>query len=121
VLGEIMFAKRLKILRTEKKWSQAELAEKIGIGTHVISRYENGKIMPAAEKIMRIAEIFDVSCDYLLFENATRKSFRLDNPELSKRMIDIVSLNDEDRGSLFHMLDALLAKEKLKALAREIN
>lgn len=43
---------------------------------HQISRYENGHITPSTEMIVKLAECFDVSLDYLLIEGATRRPLR---------------------------------------------
>lgn len=49
----------IKKLRTEKKMSQAALAEKVGVSTPNISRYESGKQNPEFEKIKDIADALD--------------------------------------------------------------
>ena len=41
---------KIKKLRFERKWSQDKLAERVGVGRQYISRYENGRILPNAEK-----------------------------------------------------------------------
>lgn len=54
---------------------QADLATKINGDVSQISRYESGKITPSAETIVKFAELFDVSLDYLLVEGAARRPF----------------------------------------------
>jgi len=61
---------RVHALRKEHGWSQGELAEKVGADPAQISRYENGRITPSADVVVRIAEVFDVSTDYLLVDDA---------------------------------------------------
>ncbi len=61
---------RIKILRKEHGWSQADLATRLNADAGQISRYENGKITPSVEAVLRLADIFDVSCDYLLLDDA---------------------------------------------------
>lgn len=61
--------KRIWELRTkpERKWSQALLAEKIGIGDkRTISDWENGKNIPKLENIEKLAKAFDCDPEYLL-------------------------------------------------------
>ncbi len=43
-------------LRTERRWSQAELATAIGSDPRQVSRYENGRITPNLDAITRIAQ-----------------------------------------------------------------
>lgn len=112
---------RIKLLRKERGWSQGELAERIGSDARQISRYENGRITPSAEAIVKIAQAFDVSTDYLLVEEAPRRAPKLEDQGLLDRLEDLQNLTEEDRTSLLHILDALMAKNKVKALARELG
>jgi len=57
---------RLKKLREEKKMTQAELGNKIGVSGATINRYEKGFRQPDPEMLSKIADFFDVSVDYLL-------------------------------------------------------
>ena len=54
-------ADRVKQLRTENTWSQNDLADRIGADPAQISRYENGKIAPSADALIRLAQTFNVS------------------------------------------------------------
>ena len=66
------FAKKLKELRAEKRITQQELADAIGLSSQTISAYENndekGK-MPTLDKVMDIADFFGVSVDWLVGRN----------------------------------------------------
>ena len=57
-----------KIIENRKKngWSQEELAEKLGVSRQSVSKWEGAQSMPDMKKILQLAEIFDVSTDYLL-------------------------------------------------------
>ena len=61
-----MFAKRLKELRKGKKISQIRLAEMLGVSQATITFWETGKRDPDVSMLMKIADIFGVSTDYLL-------------------------------------------------------
>lgn len=107
---------RIKQLRGEQHWSQADLANKIGgADAGQISRYENGHIAPSADAIVRLAEALDVSCDYLLVEDAPRRPFRAPDHALGDRLSGLDELTDEDLHALLHMLDALVAKNRVQA------
>ena len=70
------FPKRLKELRHEKCETQKELAKCLEIGRTTVSEYESGKIVPKQEGLLKIANHFNVSVDYLTGvsnERATRK------------------------------------------------
>lgn len=61
-----MISDRIKILRLENNLTQKELAEKIQTSNKNIWAYENNISTPPAETLIKIADFFDVSLDYLL-------------------------------------------------------
>lgn len=61
-----IFGKRLRILRTEKCITQAELGVVLNRADGNISKYEVGRIEPNIETLQAIAEYFQVSSDYLI-------------------------------------------------------
>ncbi|MGN0796803.1 MAG: helix-turn-helix domain-containing protein [Christensenellales bacterium] len=61
-----VFQDRLRQERENNHFTQRDMAEKIGITQPSYIRYENGKSEPTLENLVRIAEILDVSIDYLL-------------------------------------------------------
>lgn len=107
---------RVHELRKERGWSQAELANKIGADAGQISRYENGRITPSADAIVRLAEVFDVTTDYLLIEDAPRRPLRAPEDVLGDNLAGIATLNDDDKAALLNVLDALITKTKLRAI-----
>ena len=113
---------RIKLLRKERGWSQGELAEKIGADARQISRYENGRITPSVEVIVKIAQTFDVSIDYLLVEEVPRRPLRLEDQGFLDRLQDISRPSPRRTGLLCSTSStAFLAKNKVKALARGLG
>lgn len=57
-----------KIINERKKngWSQEELAEKLSVSRQSISKWEGAQAVPDLQKILKMAELFGVSTDYLL-------------------------------------------------------
>ena len=60
-----IFAKRLKELRLEKGETLRSMGELLGINNAAYYHYETGKHQPTMETILKIAEHFGVSTDYL--------------------------------------------------------
>jgi transcriptional regulator with XRE-family HTH domain len=96
--------------------SQADLAAKVGTDPGQISRYENGRMTPSAEAVARLAEVLDVSCDYLLIEDSPRRPLHSPEDVLGDRLGPIAELDDDDRRSLLNVIDALVTKSRLKVL-----
>ena len=57
---------RLRELRLERNMSQQRLAMELSMTQNTISRYENGEREPGIKELIRIADYFNVSLDYLL-------------------------------------------------------
>ena len=57
---------RLKELRKQKGISQLKLALDLNTNQNTISRYETGEREPGLSELIKIADYFGVSCDYLL-------------------------------------------------------
>lgn len=64
-LGDCM-DNRLKQLRKNRGYTQVSLQMKTGIEQSLLSKYENGERIPPTESLLKLAEIYDVSIDYIL-------------------------------------------------------
>ncbi|MDO5716829.1 MAG: helix-turn-helix transcriptional regulator [Tissierellia bacterium] len=61
------FGNKIRRLREEKGWTQAELAEKIGVSLRTVSSYENADQRPRHRKTYHIlSDLFKVDVNYLL-------------------------------------------------------
>lgn len=61
-----MVKNRIGDLRREQGWNQRELGDKLGVGQTTVSAWETGKNEPDYKSIRVMAELFEVSADYLL-------------------------------------------------------
>ena len=69
-----MLANQIIFLRKQAGMSQLQLARKLNVGTSAIGMYEQGRRTPAIEILIRMAELFEVSLDYLITGNMTINS-----------------------------------------------
>ena len=67
------FARVLTLLRKEKKLSQKQAAEDLGISQALLSHYEKGIRECGLDFVIRAADYYNVSCDYLLGRTAERE------------------------------------------------
>ena len=64
---------RLRVLRAERDWSQAELADRLGISRQTVNALENERYDPSLPLAFRIAGIFETHIeDVFLFDGAAR-------------------------------------------------
>ena len=56
-----MIKNRIKVLRAERDWTQADLADRVGISRQAVISIEKYKYTPSLELAFKIAEVFQVS------------------------------------------------------------
>ena len=61
-----MLSEQIKNLRTAKGINQVELAKCLGVTKQSVSNWENENIMPSIDMLIKIAEYFGVTTDFLL-------------------------------------------------------
>lgn len=107
----------LKVLRKKKGWSQTRLAEQIGSHLSHINRIETGKYNPSLDVVQKLANVFDVTIDYLISDtDEDFKEVRIEDKELMERVKLIDSLDTEDRTALIRVIDSMLTKKKIMNL-----
>ncbi|NPV80689.1 MAG: helix-turn-helix domain-containing protein [Firmicutes bacterium] len=60
------FAERLRALREKKEVTQKEVGDLVGVTDAAVGMWEQGKRLPDAETIARLADFFGVTVDYLV-------------------------------------------------------
>ena len=102
---------KITTLRKKQNWSQSELAKRIEVSREIVGRYERNDAVPSIDIATRIADVFEVSLDYLV-GNAEQE---VDKVTLN-RLQEINKLPNEDKKMVFSFLDAFITKSKLKGL-----
>lgn len=94
----------IKQLREERGMSQVRLSIELGVSQETVSAYENGKHYPSVQALVKLSDIFGVSCDYIL--------------GLSEERHNVVyhSLSEKDR-KLFNLYKALSLQNQDRVLA----
>lgn len=67
----------LKALRLKKDYTQIAVQMKTGIEQALLSKFENGERVPPTETLVKLADFYNVSIDYILC--------RTNNPEINKK------------------------------------
>ena len=60
------FAEKMIELRRQQNLSQQDLADRLGVSRQAISRWETGAVQPTADSVRGLAQVLQVSTDYLL-------------------------------------------------------
>ena len=87
-----MFGMRIALLRASNSWSQAELARRIGVSASAVGMYEHGRREPSLDLVVRLANEFGVTTDYLLMgiQDCPDLAIGLQNPVLTIRTESII-------------------------------
>lgn len=120
-LTKMTIQEKIRKLRTRRRWSQAELAERLGVSTGHVSRLENGRYQPSIELLKKLAAELQVSTDFLLDDEAGDfKPVNLENRPLAQRIEMLESLDPDEKDAVIKIIDGLLTKKKfLDLVAKE--
>lgn len=88
-----MLGEKIRQLRLAKGVRQEELGHRLGVSKQSVSNWENGNIMPSIEMLVRLADYFSVSTDFLLGRSEEE---RLDITGLTSRQIAHLRLIVDD-------------------------
>jgi len=105
------FGKRLLEARKKKGMSQEELAEQLGTKGPAIGRYERDEMKPSIEAAARMADILNVSLDYLV----GKTDLALDNT-MMKRIQLVSKLPAKEKECVYLLLDSFIDRMKLKGV-----
>lgn len=108
------FNEKIVILRKERKWSQGELARKIGVHVAHLSKIENAKSSTTIEIFKKLVEVFGVSADYLLNDDSDEiVPIKITDKNLAEKLNLIDALEDEDRKTIINVIESMLTKQKM--------
>ena len=68
---------RLRVLRAERGWSQAELGGRIGVSRQAVNAIETGKHDPSLPLAFRLARLFDLSIEEIFDDNGGTEAWRV--------------------------------------------
>jgi len=106
------FSKRLTHIRKERKFTQQQMANTIGIHISQIKRYESGDTQPSLEVLRKIAVALNISADMLLFDDDER-----DLPNTLQLKFEAVSqMSEEDQYTIQSLIDGMILKHTANQL-----
>lgn len=105
---------QIRVLRTERQWSQAQLAERLGVSRQTINALEAGKYDPSLPLALKIAQLFNIPIEAIFSQEevtmfADRTPLNVSNlPEtplanrFTPRTIKVIKFAHEEAGNLGH-------------------
>ncbi|MBR3802832.1 MAG: helix-turn-helix transcriptional regulator [Clostridia bacterium] len=94
-----MLNEKIKSLRLSCNYSQVDVAEKLSVTKQTISNWENNNIQPSIDMLIKIADLFGVTTDYLLSRESIAR-------------IDVNGLTDTEVQHINNIINDLRRKSK---------
>ena len=94
-----MLNEQIKKLRTAHGITQVQLSKALGVTKQSVSNWENDNIQPSIDMLIRLAEYFKVSTDYMLGIE-------------TKNTLDISGLTDEQTAHIKHIITDIIGNKK---------
>ncbi|MCM1284664.1 MAG: helix-turn-helix domain-containing protein [Acetobacter sp.] len=67
--------KNIKLIRVINDYTQLKVQMETGISQSMLSKYENGELLPTTENLMILAEFYNTSLDYLMDLTDTKEKY----------------------------------------------
>jgi len=113
----LSLAKKIVQLRKERNLTQKELASIVGVHFSHMSRYERGISLPSIDVVKKLAQLFHVSADYLLFDDGqamVRGSIA--DQELLQQFERLSRMSEREKTAVKTILEALILKHHLEGM-----
>ena len=111
------FSRRLVKVRKDKKLTQQQMADTIGIHVSQVKRYESGDTQPSLDVLRKIALALNISADLLLFDGEERGP----TDDLRMQFEALSQFNEDEKRVARELLDSLILKHTANRLAAGTN
>lgn len=108
------FGQKLRQLRAQQRISQRALARKVKVSPGAIQLYEQKNSIPSADIVGRIARLFEVSTDYLIYDDHDALE-RVQDRDLMNYFAKADQLHHRFKFLVKEFIDSVVAREQLEA------
>jgi transcriptional regulator with XRE-family HTH domain len=116
----ITFGEKIKILRSRKKYSQQDLADKTGISRPYVGKMESGECNPTSDVLKSLAREFGVTVDYLVFDEQelSPTNVFIQDKELLKQVELLDKISSDKLEAIKKVIDCILYAEKIESITK---
>ena len=86
----MIFSEKLQLIRKSKGFTQEELAEKLEVSRQAVAKWESGQVYPDINNLIQISNIFNVTVDYLVKDQACMVTCAEDMPPILLNLSNFV-------------------------------
>lgn len=108
-------ADNIKAIREEKGLKQIEVAEHIGVDKSAYSKIEKGLRALTVDELQKMAKLFNMTTDQIInYDGKMPKEVVIEDKTAVEQMRLIQQLDEEDRQTIFRLIDKMLTNKKFK-------
>lgn len=94
MIQKVHFGKRIAQYRRQRKWSQAELAEKLGVTSQAVSKWECGSALPDVDLLLELSHLYGVSINEMLedrdiLKSLTNQEYKMDGAAIFDSSVEL--------------------------------
>jgi transcriptional regulator with XRE-family HTH domain len=108
---------KIRKLRRDRNWTQAELGENAGINYRNLNRYEHDKLKPGAKMLAKLAAAFGVSIDEMA-EDEMVPDLTIQDSDLFNCFRQAQAMGEEDKMVIKKLVQAMVVKNQVQTLGR---
>jgi transcriptional regulator with XRE-family HTH domain len=108
-------ADNIKTIREEKNLKQIEVATHIGVDKSAYSKIEKGQRALTVDELQKMAQLFNLTTDQIInYDGRMPKEVVIEDKTAVEQMRLIQQLDDEDKQTIFKLIDKMLTNKKFK-------
>lgn len=105
----------IKLIREQIELKQIEVANHIGVDKSGYSKIEKGTRSISVEELQKMSQLFNMTTDQIInYDGAIPKEITIEDKSTVEQMRLIQQLDEEDRQTIFKLIDKLLTYKKFK-------
>ena len=107
---------RIAQFRRQRHWKQSEFAQKVGVHTNHVSRWESDRMRPSQLTLQKIVDVFGITADELLDTKSHLPSSMRNNKAILEKMEQVMELDPDDQAVVFRIIDSFSLQKRVANL-----
>jgi transcriptional regulator with XRE-family HTH domain len=121
-VDQMTLGEQIARLRREREWTQDQFAEKVGVHSRHVSRWETDKNRPAARALEKIAEVLGVDWESLATQREPQSATHVLHHEgLLRQFQAVQELEEEDQLTISRVIDAFVTKSRIDKVLHPVK
>ena len=109
---------KIRKLRRDRNWTQAELGQAADINFRNLNRYEHDKLKPGPKMLAKLANAFGITAEELADSEQPLQELAIEDPDLLQCFRQAQAMNDEDKLIIKKLVQAMVIKNQVQTLGR---